>query len=169
MGVGAYACYKLTTLFPDVNILVWIVVSGFVLQRGRRAVRPAEPAHQGLLPGGGDAGRAVLPAMVLRRACPGSTTTTPPGAIEVPHAHRCSACRSPARTRRRRRAISSCSTVVAVLTLDRLEHRARPHRAHVDGGARHGHRRRADRHPAAAAPSCSPSPSPRSTAASPAR
>ena len=29
MGVGAYACYKLTTLFPDVNIIVLIVVSGF--------------------------------------------------------------------------------------------------------------------------------------------
>jgi branched-chain amino acid transport system permease protein len=29
MGVGAYACYKLTTYFPDVNILIWIFVSGF--------------------------------------------------------------------------------------------------------------------------------------------
>jgi branched-chain amino acid transport system permease protein len=29
MGVGAYACYKLETYFPEVNILVWIVVSGF--------------------------------------------------------------------------------------------------------------------------------------------
>ena len=29
MGVGAYACYKLTTAFPDVNILIWILVSGF--------------------------------------------------------------------------------------------------------------------------------------------
>ncbi len=29
MGVGAYACYKLTTYFPQVNIIVWIVVSGF--------------------------------------------------------------------------------------------------------------------------------------------
>ena len=29
MGVGAYACYKLTTYFPGVNILVWILVSGF--------------------------------------------------------------------------------------------------------------------------------------------
>src|SRR5882757_626551 len=29
MGVGAYACYKLTTLFPSVNVLVWIVCSGF--------------------------------------------------------------------------------------------------------------------------------------------
>jgi branched-chain amino acid transport system permease protein len=29
MGVGAYACYKLTTIFPQVNIVVWIIVSGF--------------------------------------------------------------------------------------------------------------------------------------------
>ena len=29
MGVGAYACYKLTSTFPDVNILVWILASGF--------------------------------------------------------------------------------------------------------------------------------------------
>lgn len=28
MGVGAYACYKLTTIFPDVNIIVWILASG---------------------------------------------------------------------------------------------------------------------------------------------
>jgi branched-chain amino acid transport system permease protein len=30
MGVGAYACYKLSTAFPAINILVWIVASGFV-------------------------------------------------------------------------------------------------------------------------------------------
>src|SRR5437762_8651281 len=30
MGVGAYACYKLTTAFPSGNILIWIVASGFV-------------------------------------------------------------------------------------------------------------------------------------------
>jgi len=29
MGVGAYACYKLTTAFPSVNILIWIIASGF--------------------------------------------------------------------------------------------------------------------------------------------
>src|SRR6516225_3109900 len=29
MGVGAYACYKLATLFPGVNILIWVVASGF--------------------------------------------------------------------------------------------------------------------------------------------
>lgn len=28
MGVGAYACYKLTTYFPDVNIVVHVFVSG---------------------------------------------------------------------------------------------------------------------------------------------
>src|ERR1700760_1480690 len=29
MGVGAFACYKLTSLFPGVNIIVWIFASGF--------------------------------------------------------------------------------------------------------------------------------------------
>jgi branched-chain amino acid transport system permease protein len=29
MGSGAYACYKLSTIFPGVNILIWILVSGF--------------------------------------------------------------------------------------------------------------------------------------------
>src|SRR5690348_9604619 len=28
MGVGAYACYKLTTIFPNVNIIIWVVASG---------------------------------------------------------------------------------------------------------------------------------------------
>jgi len=29
MGVGAYACYKLTTIFPDTNIILLVVLSGF--------------------------------------------------------------------------------------------------------------------------------------------
>jgi branched-chain amino acid transport system permease protein len=29
MGVGAYACYKLMTAFPDVSVIVWVLVSGF--------------------------------------------------------------------------------------------------------------------------------------------
>ena len=29
MGVGAYACYKLTTFFPNVNIILFILLSGF--------------------------------------------------------------------------------------------------------------------------------------------
>lgn len=28
MGVGAFACYKLTTIFPQVNIIIWILASG---------------------------------------------------------------------------------------------------------------------------------------------
>ncbi|MGV6872781.1 branched-chain amino acid ABC transporter permease [Pseudochelatococcus sp. B33] len=28
MGVGAFACYKLTTAFPEVNIIVWLLASG---------------------------------------------------------------------------------------------------------------------------------------------
>ena len=28
MGVGAFACYKLATIFPQVNLIVWIFVSG---------------------------------------------------------------------------------------------------------------------------------------------
>jgi branched-chain amino acid transport system permease protein len=30
MGVGAFACYKLTTVFPDLNIIVCILLSGLV-------------------------------------------------------------------------------------------------------------------------------------------
>ena len=33
MGVGAYACYKLTTWFPGVNIIVLILLSGFAAPR----------------------------------------------------------------------------------------------------------------------------------------
>jgi branched-chain amino acid transport system permease protein len=29
MGVGAFACYKLTTYFPNVNIIVLVIASGF--------------------------------------------------------------------------------------------------------------------------------------------
>lgn len=29
MGVGAYACFKLATAFPEVNVLVWVLASGF--------------------------------------------------------------------------------------------------------------------------------------------
>jgi branched-chain amino acid transport system permease protein len=30
MGAGAFACYKLTTWFPDVSLLIWLPVSGLV-------------------------------------------------------------------------------------------------------------------------------------------
>jgi branched-chain amino acid transport system permease protein len=37
MGVGAYACYKLTTYFPNVNIIVWIIASGFASAASARS------------------------------------------------------------------------------------------------------------------------------------
>ena len=30
MGVGAYACYKIVTIFPDLNVIIAILLSGFV-------------------------------------------------------------------------------------------------------------------------------------------
>ena len=47
MGVGAIACYKLSTVFPQVNVVVWICRLRLFRGGLRRAVRPAEPAHQG--------------------------------------------------------------------------------------------------------------------------
>ena len=29
MGIGAFACYKLTSIFPNVNVIVWVIASGF--------------------------------------------------------------------------------------------------------------------------------------------
>ena len=66
MGVGAFACYKLTTWFPASTACCLAAGLRPVLGRGGRAVRPAVAAHQGLLSRRGDAGLAVLPAMVLR-------------------------------------------------------------------------------------------------------
>ena len=110
--------------------------------RGRRAVRHPEPAHQGPVPGGRDAGGAVLHRLGLP-------------AHQVVHQQlvvglgqrggrsRCSACRS-------------TSPVAEVPVLPRLPGRvraareepgARPHRPRVDGDPRHGRGRRGDRHP----------------------
>ncbi len=66
MGVGAYACYKLTTVFPGVNIIVWILVSGFFSAAIGVLFGLPSPAHQGLLPRGRDARGAVLPGVVLQ-------------------------------------------------------------------------------------------------------
>ena len=68
MGVGAYACYKLTTLFPDANIILPDPVLRILLGGDRRAVRFALVAHQGLLSRGRDFGRAVFPVLVFRAA-----------------------------------------------------------------------------------------------------
>ena len=147
MGVGAYACYKLT-----------IDLSRRQHRRAYRAV--------GLLRGRRSAccsgcRRCASRASISRSrrsprssscrgassACRGSTTTTSPARSRCRPA-RCSAFRSPVRTRR------PLTRYLVVLgdrrrdDLARLQSGAWPHRPDVDGGARHGHRRRADRHQA---------------------
>ena len=66
MGVGAYACYKLITIFPELNPLVAILLSGFFSAGDRRGLRPAVAAHQGLLPRHRHARRAVLSRLAVR-------------------------------------------------------------------------------------------------------
>ena len=167
MGVGAYACYKLATLFPGANILVLMLASGvFSAALGVLFGLPS-PAHQGLLSGGGDAGRAVLSRMVLQPrplALQLQRKRRHRGADRAPssawsHRPERDAARALFRAARHRRAAH----------LDRLEPRPRPYRPCLDDGARHGRRRRADGHPSPARPSSSPSPYRPSTAASPGR
>ena len=167
MGVGAYACYKLTTYFPGVNIIVWILASGFF-----SAAVGVVFGLPSLRIKGFYLAVATLAAQFFLSWCfirvPWLYNYNVSGAIEVP-----------TRTLFGIPVTGRDLTPVDALfrgagdrrrhDLARLQSRARPHRPHVDGGARHGYRRRADRHPALAAPSCSPSRSRRSTAASPAR
>ena len=121
---------------------------GLRLGAGRRDLRPADPAHQGLLPRGRDARRAVLPAMVLR---PHSL------ALQLQRLGRDRGADADAVRRRGHRPDRHAVHALFRRARDRrgddlarFEPGSRPHRPHVDGGARHGHRRRADGHPAAA-------------------
>ena len=114
---------------------------------GGRGVRPAEPAHQGLLSRGRDAGCAVLSRMVLcPRALAGELQRfrRDRGAERDPVRRVCHRAERNAGDALFRRADHRRRD-----GLDRLQHRAWADRAHVDGGARHGHRGAADRHPPA--------------------
>ena len=116
MGVGAYACYKLTSIFPGVNIVIADRVPAFFAAAVGARVRAAS--------------RCASRASISRSrrwprsssctgasfAFPGSTTTTSPASIEVPERERCSAFRSPDRARRRPRYLIVLSIVV-VMTL----------------------------------------------------
>ncbi len=148
MGVGAYACYKLETYFPGVNILDLDRRLRLRLEPRRRDLRPAEPAHKRLLSGRGDARGAVLSRMGVRaRAVARQLQRFRRDRGLHPHIVRRADPRAGGEPRG---ALSRHLDDRRRDGLDRLEHRAWPHRAHVDGGARHGHRRRTDRHPAAA-------------------
>ena len=84
MAVGAYASYKFDTVFfPDLGMIFIFLMSGSCGGRGRGAVRRAEPAHQGLLSGGRDAGGAVLLDLALHRV-PWFSNYSSNGTIESP-------------------------------------------------------------------------------------
>jgi hypothetical protein len=65
MGVGAVACYKLTSAFPGVNIIVWILASGVFSALVGVFFGLPSLRIKGFLPRGRDARLAVLPAVVL--------------------------------------------------------------------------------------------------------
>ena len=68
MGVGAYACYKLTSYFPGVNILDLDRCVRLFFGGGRGSVRVTVAADQGILSGGSNARRAILLVVVLHPA-----------------------------------------------------------------------------------------------------
>ena len=100
MGVGAYACFKLTTIFPPGQHHRLDHCVGLFLGRGRRSVRPAVAAHQGFLSRGGDACRAILSRVVLHPH-PLALSTTASRARSKCRCVRSPAFRSPVRPRRR--------------------------------------------------------------------
>ena len=83
MGVGRYACYKLTTLFPGVNIIVWILVSGLFSAAVGVAVRLASLRIKGFY-----LAVATLAAQFFLQWCflriPWLYNYSTSGAIEVP-------------------------------------------------------------------------------------
>ncbi len=148
MGVGAYACLKLTTFFPQVNIVVWIVASGFF--------SAAVGALFGL-PSLRIKGFYLAVATLAAQFFPRVVLHPHPLALQL---QRLGRDRSAAAHARRHSGHRTDRDVADALSgraahrrghdLGRLEPGARPHRPHVDGGARHGYRRRADRHQAVA-------------------
>ena len=66
MGVGAYACYKLITHLSRAQHRRGDRAVGLLLGGGRRRLRPAVAAHQGLLSRHRDARRAVLSGLAVR-------------------------------------------------------------------------------------------------------
>ena len=142
MAVGAFAAYNFMLRVPGMPILVAFVLGGRLRGAGRHRVRPAEPAHQGLLSRGGDARRAVLRRLgadqvrlvleLQRRSgvINAQKITILGYAFDTPVAK-----------------YLLTLSIVAVLGARGEEHGAQLDRPRVDGGARHGRRGRGDRHP----------------------
>ena len=146
MGVGAYACYKLTTWFPGVNIIVLILLSGFAA-----AAVGAIFGLPSLRIKGFYLTVATLAAQFFLSWCfvrvPWLVNYNISNAIEVPTRTMFDIpITGPNATPVTRYLV--VLSIVGLHDLDRIESRARPHRAKLDGGARHGYRRRTDRHPA---------------------
>ena len=146
MGVGAYACYKLDDPVPGCQYSGLGCRVGLCGGRDRGAVRIAVAAHQRVLSRGCDARGAVLSVVVLHpralalqlqhlRVDRGADQDLPRSSGHRADRHASHPLPRRAVDRRRH-------------DLARLQSGARPHRPHVDGGARHGYRRRADRHQA---------------------
>ncbi len=165
MGVGAYACYKLTTVFPDVNIIVLILASGlFSAAIGVLFGLPSLRIKGFYLAVATLAAQFFLQWAFVR--VPWLYNYNASGAIEVPQRLVFGVPVTGA--------LAAPETRYFVLPrprrgpdLVRLQPGPWQDRALLDGGARHGHRRRADGHQACSTPSCSPSRSRPSMPASP--
>jgi branched-chain amino acid transport system permease protein len=145
MGVGAIACYKLTTYFPDVSIIVWILASGlFSAAIGVLFGLPSLRIKGFYL------AVATLAAQFFLQWCfiriPWTYNHNPSGAIEVPTRTLFGVPITGA-TGGDRGTLPRGADDRRVPDVDRLQPRPRPHRPDVDGGARHGHRGGTDGRP----------------------
>ena len=133
MSVGAFAAYNLQLRLP------WLPAAGDLRarradrRRGGDGVRPALPADQGLLPGGGDAGGAVLRRLAVHEGGLVQQllqlgSRSPPSEWSSP------GCRS----RRRSRRYLLVLSIVALLALVAKNLSRTRHRPLVDGGPGHG-------------------------------
>ena len=75
MAVGAFAAYNFMLRVPGHADPGGLRARGCLRGAGRHRVRPAQPAHQGLLPRGGHAGGAVLRRVGADPLSRGSRTT----------------------------------------------------------------------------------------------
>jgi branched-chain amino acid transport system permease protein len=144
MGVGAYACYKLTTIFPDLNLIAAIALSGFFSAVvGVAFGLPSLRIKGFYLAIATLAAQFFLVWLFEKWAWLYNYNTS--GAIQVANIDMFGitvagperAAAHPVFLRARRGDGGDVA---------RHQHHARSHRPHLEVGARHGHRGRARRH-----------------------